>query len=622
MEKYGPKGQSKPYNGSPENPNDNSIQQLDFDMSLRLSNCPSWVCRTFFEYYLFGCSLCNSKSTCEHDFLAHVRGKKHRENAKGFDAKKRKQFEQPMIHKGNSNLLPDFDITVGLSNQSPWFCRYIFHLSFHFHSIGHALNGIYFGSSLCNIKASCRQNLLSHAIGNKHQANLKLFDAEQQQQRQSEHSKKDNSKQQINVDVNVGLSNCYPWFCSKLVAAIKGSHIFGWFLRYLGRAQSPKLVVLCLCNMKATSQQCLLSHGNGRKHRENVEWFNATQLHSERSTMETKDTIENASNGDSEQKKVDRHVSSGVANGYSKAGKKRKLETFDETSNGEVVQAEEAEGRVEKKSKSKKAKKQDDEKKAKTKQTESDSDFEHEKEDMKLLLISYSKEELVNLVYKTAEKGSRLMSAILKSADRDISQRNIFVRGFGWETTEEYLKAAFESYGEVEKCSVVMDKDTGRSKRYGFVVFKTRKGAREALKIPEKRMYNRTVVCNLASAKPCGAGNRHEVVEPVKIELTQMANQSEVALPGLDLAHEHVLKQRQQQPYMEMFGPNMPFYGHSQPPSFDPMYGALWGNQMVAGLPNYSMFGSGLMNQGSLVAPNHVGMAGQYFGDDQGTWYI
>lgn len=74
--------------------------------------------------------------------------------------------------------------------------------------------------------------------------------------------------------------------------------------------------------------------------------------------MDTKDGSENASNGDSEQKKVDLPVSSSVANGESHAEKKRKLETLDETSKGEVPQAEEAKG-----SDLKKAKKQGHEKK-------------------------------------------------------------------------------------------------------------------------------------------------------------------------------------------------------------------------------------------------------------------
>ncbi|AEC07264.1 unnamed protein product [Arabidopsis thaliana] len=248
---------------------------------------------------------------------------------------------------------------------------------------------------------------------------------------------------------------------------------------------------------------------------------------------------------------------------------------------------------------------------------ESDSDFEFDKEDIKNLLESYSKEELINLIYKTAEKGSKLISAVFESADRDSSQRNIFVRGLGWDTTHENLKAAFEVYGEITECSVVMDKDTGRAKGFGFVLFKTRKGARAALKNPEKRMYNRTVSC--LPARPFNSGKPREQqqpVESVKIDLSHTGNQSEMALPGIDLGHG-LDKGHQQQQNMSMYaGQNMPFYGHSQPPpGFNPMYGAMMGNPMVAGLQNYRMFGSGMMNQGPMMPPNHMGMVGQYVGD-------
>ncbi|XP_010467882.1 PREDICTED: UBP1-associated proteins 1C-like [Camelina sativa] len=538
---------------------------LGFDINGELYESPSWFC-----------SLCDANMTCEQDYFAHVCGKRHRE-------KEKEVAEQPTDDKDNLKQQPDLDIYVGLSNHYPWFC------------------------SLCNINATSQQTLLSHANGKKHQAKVKRFDAEQQQRQSKQHStmdKKDNSNQQIEVDINVGLSNRPPWVCR-------------------------------LCNTKAFSQQTLLSHANGKKHRANVEWFLAEQQQQQLKTptVDKKDTIENASNGDFEQNKVYLPVSSGVTNGYSQADKKRKLETFDETENREVVQAEEAKGGGEEKSERKKAKKQDSERKG-NQETKSDSDFEYDKEDIKQLLVSYSKEELVNLVYKTAEKGSRLFSAIIESAERDIAQRNIFVRGFGWDTTHENLKAAFESYGEIEECTVIMDKDTGRCKGYGFVLFKTRKGAREALRNPEKRLYNRIVVCNLASKKPSGAGKVQDMVEPVKIDLTQMANQpvkidltqmanqSEVTFPGRELPHRYALENMHQQ--QAMYRQNIPFYGHCQLADFDPMYGALPGNQMVAaGQPNYCMFGSGMMmNQGSMLPPpNHMGMGGQYFGDGEHAWH-
>ncbi len=46
---------------------------------------------------------------------------------------------------------------------------------------------------------------------------------------------------------------------------------------------------------------------------------------------------------------------------------------------------------------------------------------------------------------------------------------SILVRNLARTTTETELKALFETYGEVQACSIVMDKETGLSKGFGFV---------------------------------------------------------------------------------------------------------------------------------------------------------
>ena len=45
----------------------------------------------------------------------------------------------------------------------------------------------------------------------------------------------------------------------------------------------------------------------------------------------------------------------------------------------------------------------------------------------------------------------------------------IFVAKLGFKTTTEDLKQLFEQFGTVESCRVIMDRETGRSKCYGFV---------------------------------------------------------------------------------------------------------------------------------------------------------
>ena len=43
------------------------------------------------------------------------------------------------------------------------------------------------------------------------------------------------------------------------------------------------------------------------------------------------------------------------------------------------------------------------------------------------------------------------------------------MRGIGYETSEESVRQVFSRYGELEECSLIMDKMTGRTKGYGFV---------------------------------------------------------------------------------------------------------------------------------------------------------
>ena len=46
---------------------------------------------------------------------------------------------------------------------------------------------------------------------------------------------------------------------------------------------------------------------------------------------------------------------------------------------------------------------------------------------------------------------------------------NIFVARLNYVTTEEDLRAQFERFGEVDSVKVVIDRETGRSKGFGFV---------------------------------------------------------------------------------------------------------------------------------------------------------
>ncbi|MFN9813080.1 MAG: RNA recognition motif domain-containing protein, partial [Deltaproteobacteria bacterium] len=49
--------------------------------------------------------------------------------------------------------------------------------------------------------------------------------------------------------------------------------------------------------------------------------------------------------------------------------------------------------------------------------------------------------------------------------------KKLFVGGLSWGTTDDGLRAAFERFGEVADAKVITDRETGRSRGFGFVTF-------------------------------------------------------------------------------------------------------------------------------------------------------
>ena len=57
----------------------------------------------------------------------------------------------------------------------------------------------------------------------------------------------------------------------------------------------------------------------------------------------------------------------------------------------------------------------------------------------------------------------------------------IFVGGLPWAAGESELRTHFEACGEITDAVVVMDRDSGRSKGFGFVSFETDEAAANAI---------------------------------------------------------------------------------------------------------------------------------------------
>jgi cold-inducible RNA-binding protein len=59
--------------------------------------------------------------------------------------------------------------------------------------------------------------------------------------------------------------------------------------------------------------------------------------------------------------------------------------------------------------------------------------------------------------------------------------QKLFVGGIAFTTTEEGLHAFFTQAGEVTSASIVTDRDTGRSRGFGFVEMTSADGAQRAV---------------------------------------------------------------------------------------------------------------------------------------------
>jgi RNA recognition motif-containing protein len=59
--------------------------------------------------------------------------------------------------------------------------------------------------------------------------------------------------------------------------------------------------------------------------------------------------------------------------------------------------------------------------------------------------------------------------------------KKLFVGGLSWGTDENGLRAAFEQFGEIVEVKVITDRDTGRSRGFGFVTFAEADDANRAI---------------------------------------------------------------------------------------------------------------------------------------------
>ena len=86
---------------------------------------------------------------------------------------------------------------------------------------------------------------------------------------------------------------------------------------------------------------------------------------------------------------------------------------------------------------------------------------------------------------------------------------NIYVGNLSYEVTEEDLKQAFETFGQVESVNIIKDKFSGRSKGFGFVEMPDKANAQSAInELNGKELKGRTLNVNEARPRTESRGGR------------------------------------------------------------------------------------------------------------------
>ncbi|XVE93206.1 hypothetical protein REPUB_Repub01dG0170500 [Reevesia pubescens] len=82
-----------------------------------------------------------------------------------------------------------------------------------------------------------------------------------------------------------------------------------------------------------------------------------------------------------------------------------------------------------------------------------------------------------------------------------------FVGGLAWATDDRALEEAFSAYGEIVESKIINDRETGRSRGFGFVTFRDEKAMRDAIEGMNGQILDgRNITVNEAQNRRSGGG--------------------------------------------------------------------------------------------------------------------
>ena len=81
--------------------------------------------------------------------------------------------------------------------------------------------------------------------------------------------------------------------------------------------------------------------------------------------------------------------------------------------------------------------------------------------------------------------------------------KKLFVGSLSWNTTDRDLEEAFARFGEISEAKVITDRETGRSRGFGFVTFEDAEAATTAIsEMNNTTLDGREINVNEAQDRP------------------------------------------------------------------------------------------------------------------------
>lgn len=86
---------------------------------------------------------------------------------------------------------------------------------------------------------------------------------------------------------------------------------------------------------------------------------------------------------------------------------------------------------------------------------------------------------------------------------------NMYVANLSFHTTDEELRKLFAQFGTVSSAKVITDRETGRSRGFGFVEMESEKEGNEAMKkLDQKEIEGKLLSVSIAREKPPRTNNK------------------------------------------------------------------------------------------------------------------